>query len=182
MKKMIVAVMAIPAALLLAGCSGSTGTPQGAAPEKVDKATDQTAADKSTPKQQQLFKINDEIKLGDYVVSVIGKEDPYKAKNQFMQPKAGNRLVAVEVVYQNNNKDKTLDYNQFDWKIFDSKGYNFESGMTDSKEPQLSSGTLNPSGKARGWVTFEVPDESKDFKIQFAPSFLSNENVEVQLY
>lgn len=179
MKKILIGSLMILGVVLLSGCSGSEGTPQGTAPEKVDTVSNQQA---EQPKVNTIFKIGDAIKLGDYVVSVATLQDPYKSTNQYMGPKAGNRLVAVEVTYQNNTQDKSIDYNPFDWKLFDSQGYNFQSGFTDSKEPTLSSGTLNPSGKVRGWITFEVPNDSKQFKIQFVPSFLGNDNVEVQLY
>ena len=171
---------AILVAVILSGCSGSSGNPQGTAPEKVDQSA-QSSADQDKPKQQ-TFKIGDAIKLGDYIITITKTEDPYKSKNQYMGPESGNRLMAVEVLYENNTADKSLDYNPFDWKLFDGQGYNYDSGFTDSKDPQLNSGTLNPGSKVRGWITFEVPTEAKDFKLQFAPSFLSSDNVEVQLY
>ncbi len=180
MKKILVGSLMVLGIILLSGCSGSERTSQGTQPEKID--TNNQAEGKVEQPKSQIFKIGDSIKLGDYMVSITKTEDPYKSKNQFMNPKASNRLVAVEVTYENNTKDKSIDYNPFDWKLFDSQGYNFQTGFTDSKEPTLSSGTLNPGGKVRGWVTFEVPNDSKQFKMQFTPSFLSNDNVEVQLY
>jgi len=180
-KKLILGSMAVLGAIILSGCSGSSGTPQGTAPEKVDQTASQSTSAQDAPKQQ-VFKIGDSIKLGDYMVSVTQITDPYKAKNQYMQPEKDKRLVAVEVLYENGTKDKSLDYNPMDWKMFDSQGYNYDWGFTESKDPKLNSGTLNPGSKVRGWVTFEVPTDSKDFKMQFVPSFLSNDNVEVQLY
>ena len=181
-KNILLGSLATISVIVLSGCSGSSGTPQGTAPEKVNTASSQSEENKTEVKKTQVFKMGDSIKLGDYTISVTKIDNLYKAKNQYMQPEVGNKLVAIEVLYENNTADKSLDYNTFDWKLFDSQGYNFESGFTDSKEPKLSSGTLNPGSKVRGWITFEVPNESKDFKMQFAPSFLSNDNVEVQLY
>jgi hypothetical protein len=181
-KKILLGSIAILGSVILSGCSGSSGTSQGTTPEKVDTVSNQSAEKKTEAKKTQIFKMGDSIKLGDYIINVTNIDNSYKAKNQYMQPKAGNKLVAIEVLYENNTTDKSLDYNPFDWKLFDSQGYNFESGFTEDKDPRLSSGTLNPGGKVRGWITFEVPTDSKDFKMQFAPSFLSNDNVEVQLY
>jgi len=65
--------------------------------------------------------------------------------------------------------------------IYD-EGYNFETTYSTDKKPRLSSGTLNPGGKVRGWLTFEVPENSKQFKLQFTPNFWDNDNLEVQLY
>ncbi len=174
------AVGLFAAVLVLSGCSGATGTPQGAKPEKVDVSAQ--SDNKTVQKEKETFKLGDAIKLGDYVVTATKLEDPFKSKNQYLGPKAGNRLVAVEVLYENNTADKSLNYNPFDWKLSDSDGYKYDMGITDSREPRLSSGTLNPAGKVRGWITFEVPVAAKEFKLQFAPSMLSNDNAEVQLY
>lgn len=179
--KILLGGVAIFGAIVLSGCDGSSGTPQGTAPEKVNQSADQSATTQDAPKQQ-IFKIGDAIKLGDYVVTVTQITDPYKAKNPYLQPDKDKRLVAVEVLYENGTKDKSLDYNPLDWKMFDSQGYNYDSGFTESKDPQLNSGALNPGGKVRGWITYEVSTDAKDFKMQFTPNFLSNDNVEVQLY
>lgn len=177
-KILFISIVAI-GILFLSGCSGSEGVSQVTQPQKID--TNQQD-DNNSQQKNQIFKIGDEIKLGDYVISVVNIQDPYKSTNQYMEPKQGNRLISVEVIYVNNSGDKTIDYNPFDWKIFDNQGYNFETGFTDSKEPSLNSGTLNPGGKVRGWITFEVPNGSKEFKVQFTPSFFGNDNLEVQLY
>lgn len=183
MKKVVIPSATLGTLLLvvvfLSGCSGSSGIPQGTQPEKIN--TDISTTEESKI-EAQVFKLGETIRLGDYVVSVSKMEDPYKAQNQYTQPDSGNRFVAVEVVYENGTTDKSLDYNPFDWKLFDSEGYGFESSFMADKEPRLSSGTLNPSGKVRGWLTFEVPQESKDFKLQFTPNFWDNDNVEILLY
>jgi hypothetical protein len=174
--------LVLVAVFILSGCSGATGTSQGVKPEKVEKPADQNAESQDTQKQQKIFRIGDTIKLGDYVIIVNKIEDPFKSSNQFMQPKAGNRLVAVDVSYLNDTTDKSLSYNPFDWKLFDSQGYNFQTGFSENKEPSLNSGTLNSGGKVRGWVTFEIPNDSKEFKIQFVPSLFDNDSAEIQLY
>ncbi len=156
-------------------CTGSEGNEVTTSPEKIE---DNQKKDKDSTK---AFEIGDKIKLGDYVVKVTKIEDPYKEENEFSQPESGNRFVAVEVYYENPTEDKTLSYNPFDWTLYDSEGYTYEQAFTASKDPSLSSGTLNSKGKVKGWVTFEVGKKAKGFKIQFTPDWLSNDNVEIEL-
>ena len=54
------------------------------------------------------------------------------------------------MLYENSTIDKSISCNPYDWRLFDSEGYNFETGFIESKEPSLNSGDLNPGGKARG--------------------------------
>ncbi|MFW5884945.1 MAG: DUF4352 domain-containing protein [Patescibacteria group bacterium] len=182
MKKALTLSAFFIALVFLAGCTGSSGVPQGTQPEKVDDSSSKKSSQEEKKEAQKTFKLGEDIKLGDYAVTVTDMEDPFKAKNEFMQPEAGNKLVAIEVKYENNTSDKSLSYNPFDWKLYDSEGYSFDQGMTEDKEPELSSGTLNPGGKVRGWVTFETPEDSEKFKLQFTPDFWSSDNVEIQLY
>ena len=49
------------------------------------------------------------------------------------------------------------------------------------KEPQLRMTTINPGGRIRGWITFEIPEQSKPNKAQFQPNIMDNANVEFEL-
>ncbi len=183
MKKTLTLSMTLSALILvvsfLSGCTGSSGTSQGTQPEKIETTANKTEADK---KEKQDFKLGETVKLGDYIVSANKLENPYLEKNEFSQPAEGNKLVAVEVAYQNNTDDKTISYNPLDWNLFDGEGYSYEVSFMSSKEPSLNSGDLNPGSKVKGWITFEVQENSKDFKLQFVPNFWDNDNVEIKLY
>jgi hypothetical protein len=160
----------------LASCGGAEGT-------KIDTAGEKVAEAAETKSREDLsFKINDVIKLGDYVVTVTKFVNNAPAPDEFSTPESGKKFVTVEVLYENRTSDKQLSYNPFDWKLIDSDGYNYDLDINSPKEPTLQSGTINPGQKARGWVNFQTPKEAKDFKLQFIPNWLSDDNVEVQLY
>jgi hypothetical protein len=161
----------------LTSCGGAEGTKIETTGEKVADASTEQSGHKDLS-----FKLNDVIKLGDYVVTVTRVIDNAPASDEFSTPDAGKKFVAVEVLYENRTSDKTLDYNPFDWKLIDSDSYNYEMDGNTSKEPTLQAGTINPGQKARGWINFQTPKDAKQFKLQFQPSWLSNENVEIQLY
>ncbi len=165
--------------LLLMGCSGSSGVDVNNQGEKVDN---QGVSPTQIQPVQTKFKQNERIKLGDYVVIAQSYTASHTGTNEFDQPKAGNKYVAVEVLYENYTSDKTISYNPYDWKLIDSEGYNYEYSFLGAKEPGLSSGDINPSSKVRGWLTFEVPTNSQEHVLKFTPSFWSNENIEIELF
>ncbi len=73
------------------------------------------------------------------------------------QPKAGNKYISVHVLFDNESQ-KQVYYNQFDFKVVDPSGGRYDIGITTPKKsPELSSGTLNPSNRASGYITVEVP-------------------------
>lgn len=169
--KKIILLLAI--ALPLMACSGTSGT-------KVDdNGTLITSSSSST--SVQSFKTGDKIQLGDYVVQVNSILDPYIETNEYSKPENENKYVSIDVSYTNNTSDKTISYNVYDWKLFDGDGYSYTNAYT-TKKPNLSSGDLNAGKLVRGWVTFEVPSESKNYTVQFQPNFLDNDNVEIKLY
>lgn len=178
-KNIIYGIILIVISLSFSACTGTEGTPQSVKPEKVANNNSEKTVDKK--KEVKLFQVGEDIKLGDYVISINNVENPYVEKNQYSKPGEGNKFIAVEVSYQNNTSDKTISYNPFDWKLFDGEGYNYESSWTASKKPDLSSGDINPGSKVRGWITFEVPIKSENFKIKFTPGFWDNANVEIKL-
>jgi hypothetical protein len=181
MKKSVFILLPIFAFILLACGDGGEGTTQKTQPERVD---DTSQSEKEVPKALQ-FGIGEEVKFGDYIISVEKVEDPFvdtSELSEFLKPEAGKKLVAVEVLYKNGTSDKQLTFNEFDWTLFDDEGYNYQLGFSGTKEPRLSSGVVNPGGQSRGWITFETLESSKNFRLQFSDTFLTTDNVEFELY
>lgn len=176
MKKQFLAIGLIATTILFTSCGQTKGN-------KIEETGTKTEDNKSTkeqPKQGPSFKQGEEVKLGDFIIKV-NKVTDFKSDNDFMKPKEGMKLVAVEVEYNNPTTDKQLNANPMDWTAFDNEGYSSDFGMTESKEPALHASTLNPGGKVKGWVTFEITKTNKLTKVQFKPGFLGNSNVEFVL-
>ncbi len=91
-------------------------------------------------------------------VTVVTANLDFHSGNAYEQPKADNRFVTVEILYENTGTEK-LSYNPFDWKLTDSAGFNYDHGYS-GKGPELHSGDLAPGEKARGFITYEVPKTS----------------------
>ena len=129
----------------------------------------------------KAFKVNDKIQVGDYTITVTAYEGQVTA-DKYSQPQSGNKYIAVEVLYENNTSSKILSYNPNDWSLSDSSGYRYTYSWNTPKEPALHSGEINPGGKSRGWLSFEVPTSSTNYTLQFSAGLFSSENAEIQLY
>jgi len=92
-------------------------------------------------------------------VTLVSADQNAKSPSKYIVPKAGNRYVAVQVLYESTGSDP-INYSPFDWKMTDSAGFSYDytySGIG----PELRSGTLTGLGdKARGYITYEVPTSS----------------------
>ena len=95
------------------------------------------------------------VALNSATVTVVSADLNYRSADEFTQPKAGNRFVAVEILYENTGTEK-VSYGPFDWKLTDSSGFSYDHGYS-GKGPELHSGDLGPGEKARGFITYEVP-------------------------
>lgn len=126
------------------------------------------------------FKLGQDIKLGDFVVKV-NKVTDYKCDNEISAPKEGNKLIAIEVEYYNPTTDKQINVNCWDWKVIDNENYSYDTGFLEPKEPYINTGTINPGGKLKGWITFEIPKTSIPKKVQFKPDLIDNANIEIAL-
>lgn len=175
MKKILTIIAVAATTISLVSCDGTQGTKVETTGEKLD------ASASSKGRKDLMFKLDETIKLGDYVVTVKKIVDNAPSPDEFTTPESGKKFVAIEVMYENPTTDKQINYNPFDWKLIDSDAYNYDADMNTAKTPELNSGTLNPGQKARGWITFQTAKDAANFKAQFAPSWIDNSNVEIQL-
>jgi Domain of unknown function (DUF4352) len=165
----ITAFIACLVTIVLASCGEATeGT-------TVTKTGSTVSDNQATEQKKGLnFKVGEEVKLGDYVIKV-NKIDDYKPSDEMMAAKAGMKMVVVEVEYSNTTTDKQINANPTDWSVSDNEGYSYDYGSSsDTKEPSLNDKTLNPGGKVKGWLTFEIPKANKLVKAQFRPGLTDN--------
>jgi len=113
------------------------------------------SADVQPPAKNISGQVGVAMALNGVSVTVVTADLNAKSGNDFITPKAGNRFVAVQVLYEDTGTDP-YDYNPFDWKLTDSAGFSYDSAFTEIG-PQLNSGTIQPGEKARGFITYEVP-------------------------
>jgi Domain of unknown function (DUF4352) len=102
-------------------------------------------------------------------VTVTQMVDPWPPDSAASQPRAGRRLVAMEVTIANTASGQYPHYVTSSlFKLIDTEGFAY--GTAGSlHEPALGEGlALAPGEKTRGWVTFEIDEISEIKSISYA--------------
>src|SRR5699024_1679941 len=93
--------------------------------------------------------------------------------SDFDKPKDGKEYVIVHVSIENNS-DKEVSYNPFDFKMKNSQGQiESQAFTTVDSDTSLSSGDLAEGGNVSGTVSFEQPIDDGNLQLIFEPSFWS---------
>ncbi|MCB5168011.1 DUF4352 domain-containing protein [Streptomyces bambusae] len=174
----IAAALTAAAALALTSCTGTEvkTTPDKPAASKEAAAKPADNAPKDTPKKQTAA-IGDTLTLkgqsdGEEIAVTIKQwVDPAKSKEEFMQPKDGNKYVAAQIELSNTGKAAYNDSPSNGAKVADQAGQQFTAALTMgiTAGPELpASTTIAPGDKALGYIVFEVPKASKIAKLHFA--------------
>jgi len=101
------------------------------------------------------------ITLNEYRDSIPG--------NKSYQPKAGNRYVGVDVTIENRGS-QAQSFNEYYGTVRDTEGHQFNTGFGNvAPGPALNSGKNSPGDKARGWITFEIPNSAKVATFRYEP-------------
>lgn len=112
-------------------------------------------------------------KKGDIVNSdgvniVVLEVKDYVSKNMFMKEEAGKKSLAILVSEENvSNEEKS--YNSLNFSLINKDGVKYSIAFTDA-EPYLSSGTMQPTKKAKGYIAFSVPVDVKNSQLELVYS------------
>lgn len=177
MKKALLIIGGIIVLIIIIAIASGGGEQQG--PEKVGEAPT-TGTKTEQPKQQEtkVYNLGDQVKLEDKIVTAYSITD-YTEPNQFLQPKAGNKYVNVDISIENAGTE-AITVNVLDFALQDSDGYSYTNAAT-SKEPYLTVETVQPGRKVRGFISYEVPSGASGFELVYTPSWWSTGQVIIDL-
>jgi len=100
---------------------------------------------------------------------------------QYFRPKSGHFWEELDVAVRNGSK-KPADYNEFDFKLVDNKGQEYNPTVYLANLPSLNSGKI-PAGETRsGWLGFEVPKNSKTLTVTWGDAFNLDPPAELAKY
>ncbi len=162
---------------------GSIGAAGGSSGKKVGTTT-QTAGTEATQPSTPEAPPTKTYKMGDLVdlngkTMAVNAVSPYTSGNQFLAPKSGNKFVTVDITLQNNAKDP-YTYNALEFKLHDNQDYGYDEAVSD-KTPALSTGTIQPGEKTRGFITFEIPTDNTPAKLVYTPGFWNLSQIIIDL-
>jgi len=149
--------------------------------ENVDNVANEEEPENVTENDEGKteFGINEKIEFEGRILEVTDVE--FSDGTEFDKPKEGMEYVIVSVTIENNS-DKELSYNPFDFKMQNSQGQIVDQAFTIvNSDTSLSSGDLAPGGSVSGTIAFEQPKADPELQLIFEPSFWSNKRVTVSL-
>ncbi|GLW12791.1 hypothetical protein Misp01_79190 [Microtetraspora sp. NBRC 13810] len=99
--------------------------------------------------------------------------DNATSNNQFLQPDAGTRYVAVELTLKNVGQQVYTDSPMFGADLIDAEGQQHRTTLAPITEGVSFSGsiTVSPGDSRKGVIVFTVPSSAKPAKLQFGVMF-----------
>lgn len=180
-------------AIIVVGALGSgEDTSNDSTSSTEDKNTEQTNAtkekeseDDSEDKSEESSE-NEELDKTEYAVGepaelngqVVQVTEVTKSNgNEFDKPAEGKEYVIVHITIDNNG-DKEISYNPFNFKMKNSNGQIEDQDLiTIDTDTSLTSGELAPGGTISGTLSFEQPIDDNGLQLIFEPSFWNEDKV-----
>ncbi|MFF7487640.1 DUF4352 domain-containing protein [Streptomyces luteogriseus] len=105
-------------------------------------------------------------------VTVVKVVDPARAENEYSTPDVGLRFVAVQFRLKNTGTAVYSDSPSNGARLVDAQGQQFDPTYEDTSAGPGFPGdvTAAPGDTVLGFITFEVPTDSRVVKIQFTMS------------
>jgi hypothetical protein len=105
-----------------------------------------------------VSKLGDVVEQNGYSLTVMTVEDPTNP-GMFYQARDGFRPIAIEIILANISGASSLSVNTLYTYLVDNKGYVYSPELM-GRTGDIATVDLNVSEKARGWVTFVIPNAS----------------------
>jgi hypothetical protein len=113
-----------------------------------------------------------------YSLSAANVEDP-TTPGMFYQAREGYKLVAVEIIV-GNISGETLSVNPLYAVLVDSNGFVYQPELA-GRDGQLATTDLNDGERAKGWVAFEIPEDTSPVIIKYLVEVFSDNWMQVGL-
>ncbi|PZG20587.1 DUF4352 domain-containing protein [Nonomuraea aridisoli] len=169
-----IALLSAALLALLLGCGTPTVTTM---PNTEEPTAEESSAEptKATPKNAGPAKVGDTITLQGYepavkVAVTVAKVYPNRPGGEFDQPQDGHRFYAVQLVLKNVGEAGYGDSPGNGAYLIDSEGQQHSTTYASVQGLQGFEGTvtMGPGDTRRGVIVFEVPENAKIDRLQFA--------------
>jgi len=157
-RKVQLALVVSILALTLVACGGSSDVDTGQKSGEGDSSSDDSSQTPVTYAQ------GDSVEIDGLRMSITEVKE-YKSSNEYMQASDGNKYIAIMLEVENVSSE-AQSYNALDYKLKNEDGSSYSDGWTDA-EPTFSSGTLQPTKKARGYLVYEMPKTVATNQLEF---------------
>jgi len=177
MKKVLIGGVIIIVILFIIGAASGGSSKSQKVGENGQPSSPSTQEPPSQP-TNVTYKVGDQIKSGDYVVSVNSVRK--STGSQFMKPKDGSVYIIPNVTVQNNSSDKTTISSLLQMYIKDSEGNKYSPALTTDATGKVD-GELLGGEKVKGDVGFEVPKTATGLKFYYTAAWLTGQSITIDL-
>lgn len=117
------------------------------------------------PEPTAVLELGDSDLLEGYSLTAMAVEDPAQP-GRLYDPVEGKKLIAVDIIVANVSGAEPVETNPLSATLVDSEGFVYDPEL-GSVDGQLVMADLNPGERVRGWIAFEVPEETVARSIRF---------------
>ena len=174
-RQMLVIIGATIAIVALAG-SGETNQAQKVGSSSGSSSTEARASDAGSG--TQAFAVGDQVKLGDWTVSVNGVTDPFVSSNSFDH--ADGRFVAVDTTVTNGSTEPESVSSIVCFELRDATGQTYNQAFV-SGGPSAPDGEVDPGGVLRGTLFYDVPATATGLTLRFKCDLFSSGSATINL-
>lgn len=114
------------------------------------------------------YPIGSIVETSDTKITFISCDD-YEVDNDFLLPKDGYKYIAAEFEFENIGKTDT-SISSWSFECY-ADGYSVEQSYVNDDD---ISATISSGRKAKGSVTFEVPENAAEIVIEYSPNMFSS--------
>jgi len=174
-------VITVILALILIGMM-SGGSKNNQAQKVGSTQNGQPTVKTDTSKTEQKFKLGEQIKLGNVLLTVNKAES--SQGGQYIKPSEGNKYFNINLTIENQGSTQQAITTLGQMFIIDGDGNQYQVAVTNKvmENPNNSlDGSIIAKAKKTGWVGFEVPKTSKNLTFRYNASMWSDKAVVVDL-
>ncbi len=137
---------------------------------EANNGTTTTGGNATATPQQTHFRVGQQVKSGNYVVTV----NSFKVVpgDEFTQPKAGDEFVSIDVTIKNTSSTSQDFSSDLSFTLLDSTGQKYTQTILTGLTPP--DGTIAAGALLRGQMALEVPKSQKAYTLQFQPDLLDS--------
>jgi hypothetical protein len=133
-------------------------------------------------KQDEVFKVGDQIKMGSSIVTVNKVE--FSQGGQYSKPSEGNEWINLNITIENTGSSGQGVSTLGQMFVRDGDKNSYQVSVTNKamENPGFGlDGQILANSKRTGWVGFEIPKGAKGLQFQYNGSMFGGGNILVNL-